>query len=96
MLCISAEGSEQPAHDEWGGSSSLFRKAFSASREWCGITASRHNLVCVQRLSVARPESQCPVIGQIGGTRQSELGTGGVRLLSSRHHRCYRQVEVHG
>ena len=40
MLCISAEGSEQPAHDEWGGSSSLFRKAFSASREWCGITAA--------------------------------------------------------
>ena len=57
---------------------------------------SRHNLVCVQRLSVARPESQCPVIVQIGGTRQSELGTGGVRLLSGRHHRCCRQVEVHG
>ena len=57
---------------------------------------SRHNLVCVQRLSVAWPESQCPVIVQIGGTRQSELGTGDVRLLSSRHHRCCRQVEVHG
>ena len=40
VVGISAEGSEQPAHDEWGGSSSLFRKAFSASREWCGITAA--------------------------------------------------------
>ena len=40
VLCVSAEGSEQPAHNEWVGSSSLFRKAFSASRKWCGITAA--------------------------------------------------------
>ena len=40
VLCIGAGGSEQLAHDEWGGSSSLFRKAFSASRKWCGITAA--------------------------------------------------------
>ena len=33
-------GPELLAHDEWGGSSSLFRKAFSASRKWCGITAA--------------------------------------------------------
>ena len=34
VLCIGAGGSEQLAHDEWGGSSFLFRKAFSASRKW--------------------------------------------------------------
>ena len=33
-------GSEQLAHDEWGGSSFLFRKAFSSSRKWGGITAT--------------------------------------------------------
>ena len=38
ILCIGAGGSEQLAHDEWGGSCSLFRKAFSASRKWGGIT----------------------------------------------------------
>ena len=40
VLCFRAEGSEQPAHNEWVGSSSLVRKAFSASRKWCGITAA--------------------------------------------------------
>ena len=40
VLCIGAGGSEQLAHDELGGSSSLFRKAFSASRKLCGITAA--------------------------------------------------------
>ena len=40
VLCIGAGGFEQLAHDEWGGSSSLFRKAFSASRKWCGITVA--------------------------------------------------------
>ena len=40
VLCIGAGGSEHLAPDEWGGSSSLFRKAFSASRKWCGITAA--------------------------------------------------------
>ena len=99
MLCISAEGSEQPAHDEWGGSSSLFRKAFSASREWCGITAAvrvaAQSCVCPTAVS-CQAGVPMSVIVQIGGTRQSELGTGGVRLLSSRHHRCCRQVEVHG
>ena len=32
--------SKQLAHDEWGGSSFLFRTAFSASRKWVGITAA--------------------------------------------------------
>ena len=40
VLCIGAGGFEQLAHDEWGGSSSLFRKAFSATRKWCGITVA--------------------------------------------------------
>ena len=40
VLCIGAGGYEQLAHDEWGGGSSLFRKAFSASRKWGGITAA--------------------------------------------------------
>ena len=57
---------------------------------------SRHSLVCDQRLSAARPESQCTVIIEIGGTHQSGLGTEGVRLLWSRYHRCCRQVGVHG
>ena len=39
VLCICAGGSEQLAHDGWWGSSFLFRKAFSASRKWGGITA---------------------------------------------------------
>ena len=38
VLCLCAGGSEQLAHDEWGGSSFLFRKAFSASGKWGGIT----------------------------------------------------------
>ena len=40
VLCLGVGGSEQLAHNEWAGSSSLFRKAFSASREWCGMTAA--------------------------------------------------------
>ena len=40
VLCIGAGGSEQLAHDEWGGSSFLFRKAFSASIKWGGTTAA--------------------------------------------------------
>ena len=40
VLCLGAGGSEQLAHNEWAGSSSLFRKAFSASKEWCGMTAA--------------------------------------------------------
>ena len=42
---------------------------------------SRHDLVCDQRLTAARPESQGPVFDEIGGTHQSGLGTEGVRLL---------------
>ena len=42
---------------------------------------SRHNPVCDQRLSAARPESQCPVVVEIGDTHQSGLGTEGVRRL---------------
>ena len=41
VLCIGAGGSEHLAPDEWGGSSSLFRKAFSASRKW---------FFCVQKM----------------------------------------------
>ena len=40
VLCLCAGGSEQLAHDEWRGSSFLFRKAFPASRKWGGITAA--------------------------------------------------------
>ena len=57
---------------------------------------SRHNLVCDQRLSAARPGSQGPVFVEIGGTHQSGLGMEGVRLLWSRHHHCCHQVRVHG
>ena len=38
---------------------------------------SRHNLVCDQRLSAARPESQCPVVVEIGDTRRIWIGHGG-------------------
>ena len=97
VLRIGTGGSEQLAHDEWEGSSSLFRKAFSASRKWCGITAagqSRHDLECDQRLSAARPESQGPMFDETGGTHQSGLGTEGVRLLWSLHHHCCHQEGV--
>ena len=40
VLCMFSGGSEQLAHDEWGGSSFLFRKAFSASTKWGGINAA--------------------------------------------------------
>ena len=51
---------------------------------------SRHDLVCDQRLAPARPESQDPVLDEIGGTHQ--FGYGGCAstlesaspLLSSR------------
>ena len=49
---------------------------------------SRHDLVCDQRLSTARPESEGPVLDEIGGTHQFGLGTEGVYLLWSLHHRC--------
>ena len=49
---------------------------------------SRHGLVCDQRLSAARPESQGPVIDEFGGTHQSGLGAEGVRLPWSQHHHC--------
>ena len=55
---------------------------------------SRHDLVCDQRLSVARPESQGPVFDEIGGTHQSGLGTESVRLLWSLHHHCCHQEGV--
>ena len=40
VLCLCAGGSEQLAHDEWKGSSFLFRKAFPASKTWGGNTAA--------------------------------------------------------
>ena len=40
VLCLCVRGYEQLAHDEWGGSSFLFRKEFSASRKRGGITAA--------------------------------------------------------
>ena len=55
---------------------------------------SRHDVVCDQRLSAARPESQGPVFDEIGGTHQSGLGTEGLRLLWSRHHHCCHQEGV--
>ena len=55
---------------------------------------SRYDLVCDQRLSAARPESQGPVFDEIGGTHQSRLGTEGVRLLGSLHHHCCHQDGV--
>ena len=54
----------------------------------------RHDLVCDQRLSAARPESQGQVFDEIGGTHQSGLGTEGVRLLRSLHHHCCHQEGV--
>ena len=55
---------------------------------------SRHNLVCDQRLSAARPESQGSVFDEIGVTRQSGLGTEGLNLLWSLHHHCCHQEGV--
>ena len=55
---------------------------------------SRHDLVCDQRLSAARPESQGPVFDEIGGTHQSGLGTEGVRLLWIRLNPCCHQEGV--
>ena len=91
VLCISAGGSEQLAHDEWGGSSSLSRRHFLRPKNGEELPQqfqSRNNLVCDLRLSAVRSGSQGPVFGAIGGTHQSGLGTEGVRLLWSRHHRC--------
>ena len=56
---------------------------------------SRHNLVCDQRLSAAKPGSQDPVFVEIEGTHQSGLGTEGVRLFWSWHHHCCHEVRVH-
>ena len=61
-----------------------------------GQFQSRHNLMCDQRLSTARPGSQGPVFFGNGDTHQSRLGTDGVRLLWSRHHHCCHQAKVHG
>ena len=55
---------------------------------------SRYDLVCDQRLSAARPESQGPVFDEIGGTHQFRLGTEGVRLRGSLHHHCCHQDGV--
>ena len=52
---------------------------------------SRHDLVFDQRLSAARPEPQGPVSDEIGGTHQSGLGTEGVHLLWSLHHRYFHR-----
>ena len=57
---------------------------------------SRHDLVCDQRLSTAQPESQGPVLVEIGGTHQFGMGTEGVHLLWSLHHHCCHQEEVRG
>ena len=56
-----------------------------------GAESPRHDLVCDQRLSAARPESQGSVFDEIGSTRQSGLGTEGVHLLWSLHHHCCHQ-----
>ena len=52
--------------------------------------------MCNQRLSAARSESQGPELFEIGGTRQSGMGTEGVRLLWSLHHHCCHRGGVHG
>ena len=55
---------------------------------------SRHDFVCDQWLSAARPESLGPVFDEIGGTHQSGLGMEGVRLLWRLHHHCCHQEGV--
>ena len=54
MLWTRAGVSELLAHDEWGGSSFLSEKAFSASREWGGMAAAGAIVVqpCVTRTTV--------------------------------------------
>ena len=99
ILCICAGGSDQLAHDEWRGSSSLFRKAFSASSKWDGITAAVPVAAqsCVWPTAVnCEAGSQGPVFVGIGGTHQSGLGTEGVRLFWSRHDHCCHQAKFHG
>ena len=75
VLCICAGGSEQVAHDGWH--SLRPENGAELPRQF----QSRHNLVCDQRLSTAKPGSQGPVFVGIGGTHQSGLGTEGVRLI---------------
>ena len=100
VLCISAGGSEQLAHDGWGGGllSCLERHSLRSENgaELPRQFQSRHNLVSDQRLSTAEPGSQGPVFVGIGGTHQSGLGTEGVRLLWSRHHHCCHQSWIAG
>ena len=59
-----------------------------------GAESPRHDLVFDQRLSAARPESQGPVSDEIGGTHQSGLGTEGVHLLWSLHHRYFHREGI--
>ena len=97
VLCIGAGGSEQLAHDEWGGLLPCLGR--HSVRPENGAESprqiqSRHDLVYDQRLSAARPESQGPVFDEIGDTYQSGLGTEGVRLLWSLHHHCCHQEGV--
>ena len=99
VLCLCAGGSKQLAHDEWGGLLSCLKRHFLRPENGAELPRQfqpRHNLVCDQRLSTVEPGSQDPVFVEIGGTRQSGLGTEGVRLLWSRHHRCCHQARVHG
>ena len=97
VLCIGVGGSEQLAHDEWGGLFPYLERHFlrpENGAESPRQVQTRHNLVCDRRLSTARPESQSPVFDEIGGTHQSGLGTESVLLLWSSHHRCCHQEEV--
>ena len=60
MLCTCAGVSELLVHDEWRGSSFPSEKAFSAYKEWGGMTAT--GAVAVQ-LCVTRTTAVCGVRG---------------------------------
>ena len=51
ILCIHTGVSELLAHDEWGRSPFLSEKAFSASREWGGMTAAGTIVVRLLRIT---------------------------------------------
>ena len=80
VACIGAGGSEQLAHDEWGGVLPCLGRYSLRPENGAALPRqfqSRHNLVCDQRLSASRPGSPRSGVCRDWGHTPIWIGHGG-------------------
>ena len=80
------------------GGSCQYRKAFSASREWCGIAAARQalqDLVRDQRLFATSSEAHGPAFRRPSSSHQSKQGANCESLFRRQYHYGTFRAKIH-